>query len=169
MTSQPLSSVSQTNKKEENPVQEILISDDFQEKEKEKEDNNRHLYIVIEQEEGKILPVSFEMLGEARRLMDDFNSRYKPEEEKVVAIILGHNIRHLCQELIYYGADAVICADHPELKYSRNLLYTKIICQIATDKKCGSQILSSSNPPLLTDRGTCFFQQMIQEDICLLQ
>jgi electron transfer flavoprotein alpha subunit len=149
MTSQPLSSVSQTNKKEENPVQEILISDDFQEKEKEKEkeDNNRHLYIVIEQEEGKILPVSFEMLGEARRLMDDFNSRYKPEEEKVVAIILGHNIRHLCQELIYYGADAVICADHPELKYSRNLLYTKIICQIATDKKCGSQILSSSNPP----------------------
>jgi electron transfer flavoprotein alpha subunit len=148
MTSQPLSSVSQTNKKEENPVQEILINEDFQEKEKEKEkeDNNRHLYIVIEQEEGKILPVSFEMLGEARRLMDDFNGRYKPEEEKVVAIILGHNIRHLCQELIYYGADAVICADHPELKYSRNLLYTKIICQIATDKKCGSQISSSSNP-----------------------
>jgi electron transfer flavoprotein alpha subunit len=145
MTSQPLSSVSQTNKKEENPVREILIDDDFQEKEKEKEDNNRHLYIVIEQEEGKILPVSFEMLGEARRLMDDFNGRYKPEEEKVVAIILGHNIRHLCQELIYYGADAVICADHPELKYSRNLLYTKIICQIATDKKCGSQISSSSN------------------------
>ena len=35
MTSQPLSSVSQTNKKEENPVQEILISDDFQEREKE--------------------------------------------------------------------------------------------------------------------------------------
>ena len=138
-------------------------------KKKEKEDNNRHLYIVIEQEEGKILPVSFEMLGEARRLMDDFNSRYKPEEEKVVAIILGHNIRHLCQELIYYGADAVICADHPELKYSRNLLYTKIICQIATDKKCGSQILSSSNPPSFNRPRYMFFQQMIQEDICLLQ
>jgi electron transfer flavoprotein alpha subunit len=147
MTSQPLSSVSQTNKKEEYPVQEILINDNTQESEKEKEDNNRHLYIVIEQEEGKILPVSFEMLGEARRLMDDFNIRYKPEEEKVVAIILGHNIKHLCQELIYYGADVVICADHPELKYSRNLLYTKIICQIETDKKSGSQISSSSNPP----------------------
>jgi electron transfer flavoprotein alpha subunit len=149
MISQPLSSVSQTDINEEYPVQEILNNDATQEKEKEKEieDNNRHLYIVIEQEEGKILPVSFEMLGEARRLMDDFNSRYKPEEEKVVAIILGHNIKHLCQELIYYGADAVICADHPELKYSRNLLYTKIICQIATDKKCASQLLSSSNPP----------------------
>ena len=49
---------------------------------KKEEENNRHLYIVIEQEEGKILPVSFEMLGEARRLMDDFNSRYKPEEER---------------------------------------------------------------------------------------
>ena len=72
----------------------------------------------MEQEEGTILPVSFEMLGEARRLMDDFNRKYKPEE-KVVAILLGHNIKHLSQELISHGADAVICADHPEAPLSQ--------------------------------------------------
>ena len=34
----------------------------------------RHLYVVVEIEEGKILPVSKEMIGEARRLMNGFNS-----------------------------------------------------------------------------------------------
>jgi electron transfer flavoprotein alpha subunit len=140
MTS-PLSSISQTKK--ETHVQEIFIDDTRKENEKEMEEENyRHLYIVIEQEEGTILPVSFEMLGEARRLMDNFNKRYKPEE-KVVAIILGEDIRHLCKELIYYGADIVICADHPELRYNRNLLYTKIISQIVTDRACADNITST--------------------------
>jgi electron transfer flavoprotein alpha subunit len=127
-------------KLDEKPNQDALINDD---PEKEREDNNRHLYVVIEQEEGTILPVSFEMLGEARRLMDDFNHKYKPEE-KVVAIILGHNIKHLCQELIHHGADAVIYADHPELRHPRNLLYTKVVCQIATDKESASRIWPSN-------------------------
>lgn len=132
-SSSPLSATTQTK------INENSINDT------KKEDNNyRHLYIVIEQEEGTVLPVSFEMLGEGRRLMDDFNNRYKPEE-KVVAIILGHNIKHLCQELINHGADVVICTDHPELRYHRNLIYTKIIHQIATDKACAAQISSSSN------------------------
>jgi electron transfer flavoprotein alpha subunit len=127
-------------------LQEVLVNDKIEKEEtqQEREENNRHLYVVMEQEEGTILPVSFEMLGEARRLMDDFNRKYKPEE-KVVAILLGHNIKHLSQELISHGADAVICADHPELRYSRNLLYTKVVCQIATDKECATKV-SSSNP-----------------------
>ncbi len=127
----------------ENLIHDTSITDT--EKDNTIENNNyRHLYIIIEQEEGSILPVSFEMLGEGRRLIDDFNTRYKPEE-KVVAIILGHNIKHLSQELIYHGADVVICADHPELLYHRNLLYTKIIRQIATDITCAEQISSSSS------------------------
>ena len=128
------------------PIEEVVVNDKIEKEEtqQEREENNRHLYVVMEQEEGTILPVSFEMLGEARRLMDDFNQKYRPEE-KVVAILLGHNIKHLSQELISHGADAVICADHPELRYSRNLLYTKVVCQIATDKECATKI-SSSNP-----------------------
>lgn len=128
------------------PIEEVVVNNKIEKEEtqQEREENNRHLYVVMEQEEGTILPVSFEMLGEARRLMDDFNQKYRPEE-KVVAILLGHNIKHLSQELISHGADAVICADHPELRYSRNLLYTKVVCQIATDKECATKI-SSSNP-----------------------
>jgi electron transfer flavoprotein alpha subunit len=93
----------------------------------------QHLYVVIEHEDGVPVPVSLEMLGEARRLMDGFNKKYS-SDEKVVAIVLGHNVRKLCEELIFYGADAVIYADSPELRYRRNLIDTKVISQIARSR-----------------------------------
>jgi electron transfer flavoprotein alpha subunit len=99
------------------------------------EESYRHLYVVIEHEEGKPIPVSLEMLGEARRLIDNFNKKYS-SNEKVVAVVLGNNVRKLCEELLFYGADAVIYADSPELQYSRNLIDTKIVSQIAINKEC---------------------------------
>jgi electron transfer flavoprotein alpha subunit len=92
-----------------------------------------HTYVIVEHEEGKPLPVSLEMLGEARRLIDNFNDRYSLNE-KVVAIVLGSGVRQLCEELLFYGADAVIYADNPELKNSRNLIDTKVISSIAKDR-----------------------------------
>ena len=94
----------------------------------------QHLYVVIEHEDGIPVPVSLEMLGEARRLMDGFNKKYS-SDEKVVAVVLGHNVRKLCEDLIFYGADAVICADNPELQYRRNLIDTKVISQIARSRE----------------------------------
>jgi len=35
----------------------------------------QHLYVVIEHDDGVPVPVSLEMLGEARRLMDGFNKK----------------------------------------------------------------------------------------------
>ena len=64
------------------------------------------------------------MLGEGRRLMDDFNRRYD-SNEKVVAVILGHNIKHLNQELINYGADVVIFVDNPVLQFTINFFIQK--------------------------------------------
>ena len=91
-----------------------------------------HLYVVIEQEDGKIVPVSLEMLGEARRIMDQFNKRYS-SDEKVVAVVLGSGIRELCNELVFHGADVVIYADADELTHAQNRVDTKIITQIATN------------------------------------
>jgi electron transfer flavoprotein alpha subunit len=71
------------------------------------------------------------MLGEARRLMDRFNEKYE-SDEKVVAVVLGNNVRELCEETLFFGADAVVYADSPELN-SRNLIDTKVISSIAKD------------------------------------
>ncbi|MFB5598176.1 MAG: electron transfer flavoprotein subunit alpha/FixB family protein [Nitrosopumilaceae archaeon] len=102
-------------------------------------ENYRHLYVVIEHEDEKFLPVSLEMLGEGRRLLDDFNKKYS-SKEKVVAVVLGHNIKNVSKQLIEYGADAVICSDSPELKDVRNTIYTKVISQIAQDAKTLAEI-----------------------------
>jgi len=103
------------------------------------EENYRHVYVVIEHIDGKLLPVSLEMLGEARRLFDDYNAKYS-SNEKVVAVILGNNIKDFSKELIEYGADVVVCADHPELKDLRNTIHTKVVSQIALDKEIASKI-----------------------------
>lgn len=103
-----------------------------------------HLYVVIEHEEGKPVPVSLEMLGEARRLMDGYNRKYSADE-KVVAVVLGHGVRGICDELVHYGADAVVYADSPELKYPRNLIDTKVIAQIALDRTVAAKFSKSTD------------------------
>jgi electron transfer flavoprotein alpha subunit len=99
----------------------------------------RHIYVIIEHFEGQVVPVSLEMLGEARRLMDDFNQKYK-STEKVVAVLLGSNVRKLCDELVTYGADSVIYANQEELRYPRNDIDTRVIVQIAKDAKIMNEI-----------------------------
>jgi electron transfer flavoprotein alpha subunit len=103
------------------------------------EEKYRHLYVVIEIDNQKPIPVSLEMLGEARRLMDKFNKKYSLKE-KVVAVLLGDNVKEVSKTLIQYGADAVIIAENPELKDIRNTIYTKVISQIAKDSKLTDQI-----------------------------
>ena len=109
----------------------------------------QHLYVVIEHEDGVPMPVSLEMLGEARRLMDGFNRKYN-SDEKVVAVVLGHNVRKLCEELIFYGADAAIYADSPQLRYSRNLIDTKVISQIARSREVAAKF--SDTPQFVKPR-----------------
>ncbi|HEY7777867.1 MAG TPA: electron transfer flavoprotein subunit alpha/FixB family protein [Nitrososphaeraceae archaeon] len=99
----------------------------------------RHIYVIIEHFEGQVVPVSLEILGEARRLMDDFNQKYG-STEKVVAVVLGSNVRNLCEELVTYGADSVIYANHEELKYPRNDIDTNLIVQIAKDTQLIKEI-----------------------------
>lgn len=103
------------------------------------EGDYRHVYVVIEVQDGKIVPVSLEMLGEARRLFDKLNKENN-SSEKVVAILLGKNVKEISSTLIRHGADVVIVADHPELKEIRNTIYTKVISQIAKDKEIAEKI-----------------------------
>ena len=56
-----------------------LTSEDANSKTDEK---YRHIYVIIEHFEGQVVPVSLEMLGEARRLMDDFNQKYEMNRDR---------------------------------------------------------------------------------------
>lgn len=111
----------------------------------------QHLFVYFEHDDGNPVSVSFEMLGEARRLMDNFNKKYSLDE-KVIAIILGHNIRTLCHEAMQAGADAVIFVDHPELRYPKTVVDTKIICSIVRDRKIVAETAQSTSPNYIKPR-----------------
>lgn len=86
----------------------------------------KNVYVFIEQREGIIQNVAFELLGKARELADNLN-------EKVCAVLLGHNIADKAQECIFYGADTVYCVDSPELASYITEPYAQAICHITKE------------------------------------
>ena len=98
----------------------------------------KHIHVFAEQREGVIQNVSLELLGEARKLVEKLNG------EKVVALLLGHNISDKSQELISYGADEVIVVDAPELQQYTTEPYTQAITQIINEKKPSIMLIGAT-------------------------
>ena len=88
----------------------------------------KDVYVFIEQRDGKIQNVAFELLGEARELADKLG-------EKVVGILVGHDMKGLAEECIAYGADEVVVADAPELEVYTTEPYAQAIHQIIEERK----------------------------------
>lgn len=84
----------------------------------------KDVYIFAEQRDGVIQPVAFELVSKARELADTLN-------EKVVAVLLGSEIKERAQDLIAQGADKVICVDAPELKDYVTEPYKQAMAQIS--------------------------------------
>jgi electron transfer flavoprotein alpha subunit len=95
------------------------------------------IYVFIEQREGVIQNVALELLGQARKLADELN-------DKVYAMLLGHNIADQAQGLIARGADEVIVVDAPELAEYTTEPYTQAICQIIEDRKPDSMLIGAT-------------------------
>jgi electron transfer flavoprotein alpha subunit len=85
--------------------------------------NGRDVWVFVEQEEGEIAPVSLELVGKARELADRLGSR-------VSALVCGHGIADLPQEIIAHGADRVLLADHVELFPYRTLPYAQVVIDL---------------------------------------
>ena len=68
----------------------------------------REVWVFVEQDECEIAPVSLELLSKARELAEKLNGY-------VCALLFGSGIADLAEQVIHYGADRVLLADHPEL------------------------------------------------------
>ncbi|MBC5622709.1 MULTISPECIES: electron transfer flavoprotein subunit alpha/FixB family protein [Butyricimonas] len=88
----------------------------------------KNVYVFIEQREGIIQNVALELLSKARELADALN-------EKVYAMLLGHNLSTQAQECIAYGADTVLRVDAPELETYTTEPYAQAIHQIIIENK----------------------------------
>lgn len=91
-------------------------------------ENYKDIYIFAEQRESVIQPVTLELLGKARELANQTSS-------KVKAILAGYKISELCETLIAYGADEVICIDKPILENYLTEQYAQAIHQVIENYK----------------------------------
>lgn len=100
----------------------------------EKESNQdlsqyKGVWIFAEQREGKVQPVAFELIGEAKKLAADLKT-------DVSAVLCGgENIEEEVSDLFAYGADKVYLLHHDELKDYKSLPYTRAVAELLTKEK----------------------------------
>lgn len=88
----------------------------------------RGVLIVVEQRDGVAKPVSWQLLGEGRKLADKL-------ETSLMALVIGHQVGHLANEAIYYGADQAFICDAPELLHYRTRPYSRVCLNMIHDVK----------------------------------
>lgn len=78
----------------------------------------KDVWIFIEHEQGKVSSVSFELLGEGRKLADAIGCR-------LCGMLFGNDVDGFIKEAIAYGAEKVYVMESPVLKDYRTDSYAK--------------------------------------------
>jgi electron transfer flavoprotein alpha subunit len=79
----------------------------------------RGIAVYIDQTEGDIHPVSLELVGKACELAGKIG-------HPVFALLAGHRLAALTEELRHYGIDTISVYDHPQLEHFRIEPYTAV-------------------------------------------
>lgn len=82
------------------------------------------ILVVVEQHDGEPRTVSWQLLGQARRMAARLPGC------PVMALVMGHQVRHVAQQAIAYGADVVLLADHPALGVYRTQPYSDVTLHV---------------------------------------
>ena len=96
------------------------------------------VWVFCEQRQGSMMPTSFELISEGRKLADELGT-------KLYGILLGHNIEGIAKELGGYGADGVYVCDHPLLEHYTTDGYTKVICDVIKEYKPEIMLIGATN------------------------
>lgn len=97
----------------------------------------RRFWVFIEQEEGKAHPVSWELIGVARRLAGEVKDEAAATGEDVVveAVLVGQNVKAVAEEGLKYGPDHIYVIEGEVFSHYRNQAYSKALVEIATKYK----------------------------------
>jgi electron transfer flavoprotein alpha subunit len=88
----------------------------------------RGVWVFMEQREGEMANVSYELLGAGRMLADKLG-------ERLTGVLLGNDVEKLAQETIYYGADMVLLVEHPVLAHYRTQPYAHVLSSLIKERK----------------------------------
>ncbi len=85
-----------------------------------------------------MMPTSYELISEGRRLADELNV-------ELVGVLLGEGVMELASSIGGYGADRVIVCDHPLLKDYTTDGYTKVLCDMVEEYKPEVVLFGATN------------------------
>ncbi len=88
----------------------------------------RGVWVFAEQKYGNSASVSFELLGEGRKLADVLNT-------ELCAVLIGSSLEQAVKELVRYGADKVYKIDNESLEDYNDESYTDIFVQLVNKYK----------------------------------
>lgn len=88
-----------------------------------KTDEYSGVWVWVEQLNGQACSISWEMMGEGRKLANRRGSL-------LTACVLGHEVESLAQQAISYGADRVFLVDDPTLKVYRTDPYARVLVEL---------------------------------------
>ena len=98
----------------------------------------KNVWVFCEQRQGKMMPTTFELISEGRKLADELGV-------ELCGILLGDNVDAIAPELGNYGADKVYVYNSPLLKDYTTDAYTKVISEAVEDIKPEILLFGASN------------------------
>lgn len=102
----------------------------------------QNVWVFAEQDDGVIQSITYELLGEGRKLADDLGM-------KLCAVLLGSNVAEQAKELISRGAELVYLVNQPELAYFQDEPYAAVLSHLVKTHKpnvllCGATTVGRS-------------------------
>ncbi len=100
------------------------------------------IWVFIEQKNGKVQSVAYELLGKARELAEKRGC-------SVAAVVIGNQMDESLDEIIWHGADTVYLVQAPEIAHFQDEPYTNILCGLIRTYKpeillCGATSIGRS-------------------------
>lgn len=116
-----------------------IMSSDIQEnKFNEKISEYSGVFVIAEQRFSTVMPVSFELIGEGKRLAEKLQTL-------LYVIVLGYDMDENVKILQRYGVDYVIYADHPRLEHYNLEPYSFVITDLIDQHKPEIVIIGASS------------------------
>ncbi len=102
----------------------------------------KDVWVFAEQHDGQIQSITYELLGEGRKLADALGM-------KLCAVLLGHGVTAKTAELTSRGADTVYVVDRPELAHFQDESYAAVLIDLVQRHKpniflCGASTIGRS-------------------------
>ena len=107
----------------------------------------KDVYVFAEQVDNELSGIALELVSEGTRLAANL------DDAKVVAVLVGSDVKGLADKLAEYGADKVIVVDDPILKNYRTEPYTHALASVINEFK--PEIMLVGATAIGRDLGPC--------------